>query len=133
MARCKSVDAAEFGFQYFPIHLAGWNLQIRFAFRRMVGMAPAPGTDWTDDERAEIDRIEALCGETEHWELECSHTDAGDPWCVVYDRDQHKIVLHIARIDRRYVVVWPHRQRSVIMTGMEVAVDTALSELLSTT
>ncbi len=99
----------------------------------MEGMAPAPGTDWTDGERAEIDRLEALCRETKHWELECSYTDAGDPWCVVYDRDQHRIVLHIARTDRRYVVVWPYRQRSVTKIGMEAAVDAALSELLTMT
>ena len=41
------------------------------------------------------------------WSLDCDHTDAGDPWCVIYDQQHHRIVLHIARIERRYVVVWP--------------------------
>jgi hypothetical protein len=97
----------------------------------MVGIAPSPGTDWTDDERAEIDRLEALCRSNKHWELECSHTDAGDPWCVVYDRQHHRIVLHIARIERRYVVVWPARQRSMSAATLEKAINIALSEMVS--
>jgi hypothetical protein len=102
------------------------------SFGDMVGLAPSPGNDWTDVERAEIGRLEALCRNTENWELDCSHTDAGDPWCIVYDRHEHRVVLHIARIDRRYVVVWPPRQRSVIRATIEPAVDIALSELEST-
>jgi hypothetical protein len=99
----------------------------------MAGMAPSPGTDWTDNERAHIGRLEKLCRGTEHWEMECSFTDAGDPWCVIYDLQEHRILLHIARIDRRYVVVWPPRQRSVNMATMEAAVDKALTELVSMT
>jgi hypothetical protein len=99
----------------------------------MAGMAPSPGTEWTDDERSHIGRLETLCRSIEHWEMECSFTDAGDPWCVIYDRREHCIVLHIARIDRRYVVVWPPRQRSVNMATMEAAVDKALAELVSMT
>ena len=65
--------------------------------------------------------------------MECSHTDAGDPWCIIYDRQEHRIVLHIARIDRRYVVVCPTRQRSMNIATVEVAVDMALAELVSMT
>ena len=61
--------------------------------------------------------------------MECSHTDAGDPWCVIYDRREHRIVLHIARIDRRYVVVWPTRQRSVNTPTMEAAFSCLSTEL----
>ena len=99
----------------------------------MVALAPLPGSDWTDDERAQISRLESLCRSIEHWELDCSHTDVGDPWCVIYDRHEHRIILHIARIDRRYVVVWPPRQRSMNIATVEVAVDMALAELVSMT
>jgi hypothetical protein len=44
---------------------------------------PLPGQDWTDSERAEIRRLEKVCDASEHWTLECSQTDIGDPWCVV--------------------------------------------------
>jgi hypothetical protein len=96
----------------------------------MVGLAPSPGTDWTDDERAHIERLERLCN-TQRWELECSHTDAGDPWCVVYDRDQHRIILHIARLERRYVVVWPSRERSASRATMAATIDLALEQITS--
>jgi hypothetical protein len=99
----------------------------------MAAMAPSPGTDWTDDERADIGRLETLCRSTKNWEMECSFTDAGDPWCVIYDCHENRIVLHIARIDRRYVVVWPSRQRSVNTATMKTAVDMALAELVSMT
>lgn len=35
-----------------------------------------------------------------HWTLECDHTHSGDPWCIIYDQQHHRIVLHIARIER---------------------------------
>ena len=97
----------------------------------MVALAPSPGTDWTDDERAQITRLEALCRVRDSWELECRQTDAGDPWCIIYDRHQHRIVLHIGRIERRYVVVWPAVRRSETRTTIEDAVEIALAELPS--
>ena len=99
----------------------------------MVGMAPSPGTDWTDNERAHIGRLETLCRSTDHWEMECSFTDAGDPWCVIYDLQEHRILLHIARIDRRYVVALPLRRPSVNTATMKIAVDMALAELVAMT
>src|SRR5262245_20553951 len=63
--------------------------------------------DWTAFERGQIRRIEEFCADKAHWALECSHTDAGDPWCVIYDRWRHRVILHIARIDMRYVVALP--------------------------
>jgi hypothetical protein len=53
-----------------------------------------------------------VCEASDHWKLECSHTDVGDPWCIVYDQEEHRIILHIARIERQYVVVWPGENRS---------------------
>jgi hypothetical protein len=39
--------------------------------------------DWrSESERAEIGRLEKVCDASEHWTLECSHTDVGDPWCI---------------------------------------------------
>jgi hypothetical protein len=97
----------------------------------MTGLPPPPGTDWTDYELDEIGRLEALCSKLGYWKLECTHTDAGDPWCVIYDERLDGIVLHFARIDRRYIVEGPLRQRSVTMATIEAAVDIALDELIS--
>lgn len=94
----------------------------------MAGLAPSSGTDWTDHERGEIHRLEALCRKLGHWELECKCTDTGDPWCVVHDPLRDMVFLHIARIDRRYVVDWPALQRSVTVATIETAIDIALSE-----
>jgi hypothetical protein len=65
--------------------------------------------------------------------MECSFTDAGDPWCVIYDCHENRIVLHIARIDRRYVVALPLRRPSVNTATMKIAVDMALAELVAMT
>ena len=97
----------------------------------MDQLPPRNGHDWTDEERAQIRRIEQVCRDVAHWELECSHTDAGDPWCVIYDQQEHRIVLHIARIDRRYVVVSPTLQRSASKATMAAAVDLALSQMIA--
>jgi hypothetical protein len=85
--------------------------------------------NWSEQERAEIGRLEALCSGTDRWSFECDHTDAGDPWCVIYDQQQHRIVLHIARIERRYVVVWPREGRSAETPSMTAAVEMALERL----
>jgi hypothetical protein len=85
--------------------------------------------DWSDHERACIDRLQAVCEATNHWELECNHMDAGDPWCTVYDNYYHTAVLHIARIDRQYVVVWPQEHRSAKLTTIDQAVALALSDM----
>ena len=85
--------------------------------------------DWTDRERAEIERIQRVCTEFSNLELECSHTDENDPWCIVYDTAADRILLHIARIDRRYVVVPPQKGLERY-TSMVAAVETARKWLL---
>ena len=90
-----------------------------------------PGFGWSGDERAELRQLEQLCDASQGWSLECSHTDAGDPWCVIYDQHQQGIILHIARIDRQYVIVWPREQRSYKSAIMAVAIDIALEGLTS--
>jgi hypothetical protein len=61
--------------------------------------------------------------------LECSHTDVGDPWCIIYDEEHHRTILHIARIDGQYVVVWPLKERSAKTALMAVAVQMAADGL----
>jgi len=46
-----------------------------------------------------------------------------------YDREHHRIILHIARIERQYVVVWPREQRSAKTAIMALAIDMALDGL----
>jgi hypothetical protein len=92
---------------------------------------PRPGFDWSGDERAELRRLAQLCDASQDWCLECSHTDAGDPWCVIYDQHEQGIILHIARIDRQYVVIWPREQRSHKSAIMAVAIDISLEGLKS--
>lgn len=95
----------------------------------MHSLLPPKSKDWTDPEGAEIERIRKICNEFSNLELECNRTDEGDPWCIVYDKSVDQILLHIARIDRRYVVVDP--QKGVIRcTSMVAAVGTARKWLL---
>jgi hypothetical protein len=95
----------------------------------MAALPPLPGTDWTDRERAEINRLGSNCHDRGNWHLECSHTDAGDPFCVVHDQHSDVVVLHIARIDRRYVIDSPARESSVTAPTIEAAIDIATTEL----
>jgi len=95
----------------------------------MASLPPKSGQRWTDGERAEMRRLEVACQDFSHWQFECDHTDAGDPWCVVYDLQSRQTVLHIARIDRRYIVVCPPRQTSVWTTTIRSAIELALQEI----
>jgi hypothetical protein len=96
----------------------------------MARLAPRTRSDWTDEELNEIERLKKACGEIDHLELECSHTDEGDPWCIIYDHERDRIMLHIARIDRRYVAVFPMRARSEWSTALQTAIDLALDEVM---
>src|SRR5215203_975453 len=84
--------------------------------------------DWTDGELAEIERIRQACACHPHFEMECSHTDEGDPWWIVCDRAGHQIILHIARIDRRYVIVCPGKG-SEKAVSISAAIEIALKRL----
>jgi hypothetical protein len=96
----------------------------------MPTLLPPNAPDWSPHELAEIDRLKAACEASDRWEMECQHTDEGEPWCIVFDRDQHQSVLvHIARIERRYVVVWPEQARVVKTTSIKSAVDLAVAEV----
>ena len=95
----------------------------------MQSIIPRKNKDWTDRERAEIERIQRDCTEFSNLQFECSHSDENDPWCIVYDTAADRILLHIARIDRRYVVV-PQQKGLERYTSMVAAVETALKWLL---
>jgi hypothetical protein len=85
---------------------------------------------WSDHEACELARIREACANGgDRFEFECSHTDEGDPWCVVYDNDNHRIVVHVARLDRRYFVVWPQYERSTRCATIKTAVDGVLEGL----
>jgi hypothetical protein len=84
--------------------------------------------DWTASERQHIAQLETLYKRDRDWELEYGRTDTGDPWCVVHNLPRDALV-HIARIDRRYVVAWPQEQRSVSFASIKAAVDMALCEM----
>jgi hypothetical protein len=94
----------------------------------MATLPPNKGRQWTVEEEAEIARLRAACGDHERRILECSHTDEGDPWCVIYDRPHQRIIIHLARIDRRYVVVVPLKGSSWTAT-MKRAVDLAIAHV----
>jgi hypothetical protein len=94
----------------------------------MPSLLPKTGREWTNAEEAEIARLRTVCSDGKHWNLECGHTDEGDPWCIIFNRPRHRVVLHIARIDRRYVVVVPLKGSSWIAT-MKAAVDLAVAHI----
>jgi hypothetical protein len=96
----------------------------------MSMLAPSTGREWTDAELVEIGRLKELCQSRGYRELECDQTDAGDPWCVIHDRSSHSILLHLARIDRRYVVVFPSEKRAARwFSTIQAAIDLAVQEV----
>ena len=93
---------------------------------------PPAREDWTEFEKTELARLRAEIQDVAFAEFECNHTDEGDPWCIIHDRDQDTIIVHIARINRRYVVVMPHDNRVVKSMTLAAAVDRALAALRRT-
>ena len=67
-------------------------------FPHACACAPLPGTDRLEMRRDRSPRYRGL-GQLG---LECTRSDAGDPWCAVYDQRRDIVVLHIAQIDQRY-------------------------------
>ena len=62
-------------------------------------------------------------------ELEGGHSDEGDPWCIIHDSKRRQVILHIARIDRHYVVVCPGRSQVYRISYLTAAVEAAFREL----
>jgi hypothetical protein len=62
-------------------------------------------------------------------EFDGGQTDEGDPWFVVYDCDREQVVLHIARIERRYVMARASRSKPLTAPSLSATVEAALDEL----
>jgi len=90
----------------------------------LLGLAPDQD-DWTDRERREISRLETMCAANKGWALGYGCAEAGDPWCIVHDADG-EVMVHIARIERRYVVAWAPGQQRAQFASLKAAVDLAL-------
>ena len=85
--------------------------------------------EWTDGEQREIERLQMKCDRARTWGLECSHTDEGDPWCIIHDIENETVLLHIARIQREYVIAFPVTGEVRKRRTMESAVNLALYKL----
>jgi hypothetical protein len=84
---------------------------------------------WSVPEQMQIERIRYLCEKCSQMEFDGGQTDEGDPWFIVYDRERKQVVLHIARIDRRYVMVRAGRPKPIAVASLSAAVNAALDEL----
>ncbi len=84
---------------------------------------------WTNPERVQIERIRYWCDKCPKLEFDGGQTDEGDPWCIVYDREREQVVLHIARIDRRYVMVRPNHPQPLTTALLSAAINVALDDL----
>ena len=86
----------------------------------------APAQAWNQRELFEIGRVRAV-SERCLLELVGGQSDEGDPWCIVCDREGERVLLHIARIDRRYVIARPYRSRRPFRTtSITAATEIAL-------
>ena len=84
---------------------------------------------WSVPERIQIERIRHLCEGSPELDFDGGQTDEGDPWFIVYDRVHEQVVLHIARIERRYVMARASLLKPVTVALLSAAVDTALDDL----
>ena len=81
---------------------------------------------WSEHEQYQIDRIRAECAGYDGLEVECSHTDEYDPWCIVYDRERDQVIVHIARIACRYMVITASHRQLLFITSISMAVTLRL-------
>jgi hypothetical protein len=84
---------------------------------------------WTIPERIQIERIRYLCEKCPQSEFDGGQTDEGDPWIIVYDRARDQVVIHIARINRRYVMMLASRPKALTATSLSAAINAALDDL----
>jgi hypothetical protein len=84
---------------------------------------------WSISERVQIDRVRFICEKSSKLEFDGGHSDEGDPWCIVYNRQREQVVLHIARIDRWYVVVRESHSKPLIAALLSEAINAALNDL----
>jgi hypothetical protein len=105
-----------------PMHV--WAATLHFG-----DPLPAHGRGWTQREVCAINRVRAACEKYPQVEMVAGESDEGDPWWILCDREGERILLHIARIDRCYVIAWPCRCRLRRIASIIAATDLALSGL----
>jgi hypothetical protein len=94
---------------------------------------PCTWDNGSSTEIIQIDRLKRACRRFDcYWDVECGCSDEGDPWCAVYDWRRDRLILHIARIDGRYVTVFAARLGSSSNPTLRAAIDAALTGLLFT-
>ena len=71
----------------------------------VVPFVPRPaGRDWSSGERARLTELaDRLAARGARVDAAYGLSDSGDPWCVITD-DQDEVLVHVARIDGRFVV-----------------------------
>jgi len=63
-----------------------------------------PRGGWSNEERAQFMRIERILGESGFLvEVEHGVSDEGDPWCVFCSAATGEVMIHAARLGRRYI------------------------------
>jgi hypothetical protein len=82
--------------------------QVLSFFQRSPRYAPAPATDWTQQELAEFYRVEsALMRAGIRVGTDRGMSDENEPWFVFYRADDGEVVIHFARIDGEYLIAGP--------------------------
>jgi hypothetical protein len=71
----------------------------------VVPFVPRPARgDWSSDERLRLGELaDRLTTHGARVDAAYGLTDRGDPWCVITD-EREEVLVHIARIDGRFVV-----------------------------
>ena len=86
------------------------------------GPLPQAFADWSSSEKSELRRLQAAYPPP-HYEMESGATEDGDPWWVVCDRALDQVVVHIARIGRRYLIVHPEKNINKTVAQIKIAID----------
>lgn len=60
--------------------------------------------DWSNEEKAQLARIQKLLGDAGVTaEIDLGVTDEGDPWCAICSGTSDDVIVHIARLDGKYL------------------------------
>jgi hypothetical protein len=102
---------------------------VRISLRATTSWASTDRACWSDRELCEIGRLREACEKFASLVWENGHSDEGDPWCIAHDQERQQVILHFARIDRRYVVAFLCPPRIRWTTHLPAAVESALQEL----
>ena len=88
--------------------------QVRF-------LAP-PSANWNSCEQSELNRL-AAAYPPPHFDIQFGITEDGDPWCAVSDSGLDRVIVHIARLSRSYVVIFPDRNLNKKVAHIKTAID----------